>query len=126
MRLSFVLSFVRCRVLVVEAVDVAKHRVPSTTTCDQDQHQYQPMVFDIADLVWLDLRKDRFPTERKSKLLPRADGPFKVLARYNNNAYKIDLPRDKYNMSDIFNVKDLSPYHGDEAFDPRLDLSRGG
>ena len=71
-------------------------------------------------------KKDRFPNERKSKLLPRADGTFKVLARYNNNAYKIDLPRDKYNVSDVFNIKDLSPYHGDEDFDPRSDLSQGG
>jgi hypothetical protein len=84
----------------------------------------QPMVFNIGDLVWLHLRKDRFPNERKSKLLPRADGPFKVLERYNNNAYKIDIPRDKYSVSDIFNVKDLSPYHG-EDFDPRSDLSQG-
>mgnify|MGYP005843575513 CR=1 FL=1 len=66
------------------------------------------------------------PNERKSKLLPRAEGLFKVLARYNNNAYKIDLPSDKYNVSDIFNVKDLSPYHGDEDFDPRSDLSQEG
>ena len=50
----------------------------------------------------------------------------KVLERYKNNAYKIDLPCDKYNMSDVFNVKDLSPYHGDEDFDPRTDLSQGG
>ena len=84
------------------------------------------MIFNIGDLVWLHLRKERFPNERKSKLLPRADGPFKVLARYNNNAYKIDIPRDKYSVSDIFNVKDLSPYHGDKAFDPRSDLSQGG
>ena len=48
-----------------------------------------------------------------------------MLARYNDNAYKIDLPRGKYNVSDIFNVKDLAPYHGDEAFDPRSDLSQG-
>ena len=68
---------------------------------------------------------NRFPNERKSKLLPRADGPFKVLACYNNNAYKIDLPRDKYNVSNIFNVSDLSPYNGDEDFDPRSDLSQG-
>ena len=83
------------------------------------------MVFNIGDLVWLHLRKDRFPNECKSKLLPRVVGPFKVLARYNNNAYKIDLPHDKYNVSDGFNVKDLSPYHGDEEFDPRLDPSQG-
>ena len=48
-----------------------------------------------------------------------------MLARYNKNAYKIDLPRDKYNVNDTFNIKDLSPYHGDEDFDPRLDLSQG-
>ena len=29
-------------------------------------------------------------------------------------------------MSDIFNISDLSPYHGDEDFDPRSDLSQGG
>ena len=52
-----------------------------------------PVIFNKGDLVWLHLRKDRFPNERKSKLLPRADGPFKVLARYNNNDYKTDLPR---------------------------------
>ena len=48
-----------------------------------------------------------------------------MLERYNNNAYKIDIPRDKYSVSDIFNIKDLSPYHGDEDFDPRSDLSQG-
>ena len=64
----------------------------------------QHMILNIGHLVWLHLRKDRFPNERKSKLLPRADGPFKVLARYNNNAYKIDLPREKYSVSDIFNI----------------------
>ena len=47
-----------------------------------------------------------------------------MLTRYNNNAYKIDLPCDKYNVSGIFNVSDLSPYHGDEDFDLRSDLSQ--
>ena len=50
-----------------------------------------PMVFTPEDVLWLHLRKDRFPNERKSKLLPRTDGPFKALARYNDNAYKIKL-----------------------------------
>jgi hypothetical protein len=38
------------------------------------------VTFELGNLVWLQLRKDRFPDLRKSKLLPRADGPFKVLA----------------------------------------------
>ena len=36
------------------------------------------VVFYVGDLVWLHLRKDRFPDLRKSKLMPRAAGPFKV------------------------------------------------
>jgi hypothetical protein len=31
------------------------------------------------NLVWLHLRKDRFLELRKSKLMPRADGPFKII-----------------------------------------------
>ncbi|CAL9121052.1 unnamed protein product, partial [Musa textilis] len=48
--------------------------------------------FQPGDLVWLHLRKERFPSQRKNKLMPRADGPFEVLERIGENAYKIDLP----------------------------------
>jgi hypothetical protein len=37
------------------------------------------VTFEFGDMVWLHLRKDRFPTLRRSKLVPRAAGPFKVL-----------------------------------------------
>ena len=47
-------------------------------------------LFQPGDLVWIHLRKERFPARRKTKLLPRADGPFEVLERINNNAYKVD------------------------------------
>ena len=64
-------------------------------------------------MVWLHLRKDRFPELRKSKLMPRADGPFKVLQRINENAYKLDLPAD-FGVSPTFNIVDLKPYLGEE------------
>ena len=50
-----------------------------------------------------------FSGGRGGKLRPRADGPFKVLQRINDNAYKIDLP-GHYNVSATFNVADLTPF----------------
>ncbi|KAF3654943.1 RNA exonuclease 4 [Capsicum annuum] len=50
---------------------------------------------------------DRFPNQRKGKLLLRGDGPFQVLVRNNDNAYKIDLPPE-YEVLNTFNVCDLS------------------
>jgi len=89
----------------------------------------KPMIFKEGDLVWIHLRKDRFPEERNSKLKPRGDGPFKVLKRINDNAYVIDIPQSKYLVSNSFNVSDLSPYHGDEDMEmheSRMTLSQGG
>ena len=45
--------------------------------------------------------------------MPRADGPFKVLQRINENAYKLDLPAD-FGVSPTFNIADLKPYLGEE------------
>jgi hypothetical protein len=70
--------------------------------------------FEPGDLVWLHLRKERFPELHKSKLLPRADGPFKVLERINDNAYKLELPAD-FGVSPTFNIADLKPYLGEEG-----------
>jgi hypothetical protein len=64
-------------------------------------------------LVWLHLRKDRFPNLRKFKLLPGADDPVKVLERINENAYKLELPA-AFGASPTFNITDLKPYLEEE------------
>ncbi|KAG7543275.1 Reverse transcriptase domain [Arabidopsis thaliana x Arabidopsis arenosa] len=68
--------------------------------------------FEPGDLVWIYLRKERFPEERKSKLLPRVDGPFTILEKINDNAYKIDL-QGKYSVSSSFNIADIIPFIAD-------------
>ena len=42
-------------------------------------------------------------------LMPRDDGPFELLKRINDNAYKVDLPGG-YGVSATFNVADLKAY----------------
>ncbi len=81
------------------------------------------IIFEPGDWVWVHMRKERFPAQRRSKLLPRGDGPFQVLERINDNSYKLDLPGE-YNVSASFNVSDLSPY--DVGDDLRTSRFEGG
>ena len=71
------------------------------------------MEFKVGDLVWIHLRKERFPQGKYGKLKPKANGPFRVLEIVGGNAYKIELSED-YGVSPTFNMADLSPYHFDE------------
>ncbi|WVZ84508.1 LOW QUALITY PROTEIN: hypothetical protein U9M48_031537 [Paspalum notatum var. saurae] len=64
-----------------------------------------------GELVWLHLWKDRFLDLRKSKLMPRADGPFKIIEKINDNAYKLELPPG---LGPTFNIADLKPYLREE------------
>jgi len=45
--------------------------------------------------------------------MPKADGPFEILERVNENAYKVNFPGN-YSVSATFNVADLSPYLKDD------------
>jgi hypothetical protein len=73
----------------------------------------QEVKLEQGDLVWLPLRKDHFPDLRKSKLTPRADGPFKIIEKINDNAYKLELPPE-FAVRPSFNISDLRPYLGEE------------
>jgi hypothetical protein len=43
----------------------------------------------------------------------RVAGPFKILAKINDNAYKLELP-PAFGVSPNFNILDLRPYLGEE------------
>ncbi|KAJ0043596.1 hypothetical protein Pint_19175 [Pistacia integerrima] len=85
----------------------------------------KPKLFQPRDLVWIHLRNERFPSKRKSKLAPRADGPFEIVERVNDNAYKVELPSECGGVSATFNVGDLSPCLEDDL-DLRANPSQPG
>jgi hypothetical protein len=45
--------------------------------------------------------------------MSRADGPFKIIEKINDNAYKLELPPE-FGVSPTFNISDLKPYLGEE------------
>jgi hypothetical protein len=45
--------------------------------------------------------------------MPRADGPFKVIKKINENTYKLDLPAD-FGVSPTFIIANLKSYLGEE------------
>jgi len=69
--------------------------------------------FQEGDLVYAVLTKDHFPVGTYNKLKARKIGPVEILKRINDNAYQLKLPEDVY-TADVFNVKHLIPFYGDE------------
>ncbi|GJY57309.1 putative nucleotidyltransferase, ribonuclease H [Tanacetum coccineum] len=63
------------------------------------------------------MSKERFPG-RNAKLKQRGDGPFRIVQCMGNNAYKVEL-LGHYDVSATFNVKDLSPFHGENELHSR-------
>ncbi|KFK30814.1 hypothetical protein AALP_AA6G029600 [Arabis alpina] len=70
------------------------------------------LLFEPGDMVWVVLTKDRIPAAEYNKLNSKKIGPVEVLERINPNAYRVRLPAH-IRTSDVFNVKHLSLFHGD-------------
>jgi hypothetical protein len=54
--------------------------------------------------------------------MSRAADPFKILAKINDNGYKLELPLE-FGVSPSFNILDLRPYLGEEDEMPLRTMS---
>ncbi|XP_057543336.1 uncharacterized protein LOC130821562 [Amaranthus tricolor] len=72
-----------------------------------DKHMKIKQAIKEGDLVWVYLRKERFPQLRRNKLMPRAIGPYPVKKKYGENAFEVQIPAE-YNISHTFNIGDLT------------------
>jgi len=67
---------------------LVKARIENTNASYEAQanKHRRKMVFQPRDLVRIHLRNERFSSKRKNKLMPRAESPFEVLEKVNDNA----------------------------------------
>jgi hypothetical protein len=81
--------------------------------CREDQHKQQ-IQFKVGDLILAHLRKVGFPRGTYNKLKMKKIGPCKIIRKFGENAYEIELP-DGIRISPIFSISDLYPYKDEEA-----------
>nr|GFB73562.1 putative reverse transcriptase domain-containing protein [Tanacetum cinerariifolium] len=83
----------------------------------------KPMEFQVEDKVMLKVSpwKGVVRFGKRGKLNPRYVGPFKVLERVGDVAYKLDLPEEMSRVHNTFHVSNLKKCHADEPLAVPLD-----
>nr|GFC26739.1 putative reverse transcriptase domain-containing protein [Tanacetum cinerariifolium] len=83
----------------------------------------KPMEFQVGDKVMLKVSpwKGVVRFGKQGKLNPRFVGPFKVLERVRDVAYKLDLPEELSRVHNTFHVSNLKKCHADEPLAVPLD-----
>ncbi|GJS30038.1 hypothetical protein Tco_0490658 [Tanacetum coccineum] len=78
----------------------------------------KPMEFQVGDKVMLKVSpwKGVVRFGKRGKLNPRYVGPFKVIKRVGEVAYKLELPEELSRVHNTFHVSNLKKCHADEPF----------
>nr|GEZ34155.1 hypothetical protein [Tanacetum cinerariifolium] len=83
----------------------------------------KPMEFQVGDKVMLKVSPWKWVVRfgKRGKLNPRYVGPFKVLERVGDVAYKLNLPEELSRVHNTFYVSNLKKCHADEPLAISLD-----
>ncbi|XP_073033710.1 uncharacterized protein [Primulina eburnea] len=97
--------------------------IQSLMRAAQDRHakytniKRRPLIFDKGDRVFLKISPFRGTVRfgKKGKLSPRFIGPYEILERVGDLAYRLALPPALSGVHDFFHVSMLRKYHQDPS-----------
>ncbi|GJW68401.1 putative reverse transcriptase domain-containing protein [Tanacetum coccineum] len=102
---------------VKQRMQAARDRQKSYTNLKR-----KPMEFEVGDKVMLKVRLKRGVHFANEEILnPRFVGPFKVIKRVGDVAYKLELPEELSRVHNTFHVSNLKKCHADEPLAVPLD-----
>jgi hypothetical protein len=70
--------------------------------------------FKVGEVVWVYLSKDSYPKGDYKNITHRKFGPYPILKKFGESAYRIKLSEDMH-ISNVFNVRHLHKYHGENT-----------
>ncbi|GKA54783.1 putative reverse transcriptase domain-containing protein [Tanacetum coccineum] len=99
-------------VLIKQRIQATQDRQKSYVDLKQ-----KPMEFEVGDRVMLKVSpwKGVVRFGKQGKLNPRYIGPFKVLARVGDVAYRLELPQELSRVHHTFHVSNLKKCYADES-----------
>ncbi|GJX46689.1 putative reverse transcriptase domain-containing protein [Tanacetum coccineum] len=101
----------KCRAPIKQRMQAARDRQKSYADLKR-----KPMEFQVGDKVMLKVSpwKEVIRFSKRGKLNPRYVGPFKVLQKVGEVAYKLELPEELSRVHNTFHVSNLKKCQADE------------
>nr|GFA06227.1 putative reverse transcriptase domain-containing protein [Tanacetum cinerariifolium] len=99
----------------------AKHQRPSGLLVQPAIPEWKWDNITMDFITKLPKSSQGFDTIWRGKLNPRYDGPFKVLAKVEKVAYKLELPQESSRVPHTFHVSNLKKCYSNELLDMPLE-----
>jgi hypothetical protein len=102
-----------------EALTLAKEHMEAAQLRQQHwaNQRRRDFTFQVGDQVWLSTENLRRAMVGAPKLLPRFEGPYRVIQVVSPTAYKLELPASR-RIHPVFHIHLLQPYHDGAAVLP--------
>ncbi|XP_027166304.1 uncharacterized protein LOC113766295 [Coffea eugenioides] len=103
-----------------EKIKLVRQRIQTAQSRQKSyaDNRRNDLEFTVGDLVFLKITplKASLMSGKEKKLQPRFVGPYRIIQRVGNAAYKLELPPSLSRIHNVFHVSMLKKYHPDPSY----------